>query len=706
MRGDFGDLRFTDSSGTTSIPYWIESHVSSASSTVWARLPSVPASGSADIYAYYGNSAVETTGSGTTTFPFYDNFETGNISDYGGNTTGYFNVGTANVYNGTYSLDAQGNETGQTTTGMYRTDVTVPRGSTLRFFQYIDTNPVSGGNDEPCTLFAVQGAGQNYAVCLKVFGTDQLIIGKDITSNAPGSKQLSAKNVSYTTGWYEVVTDWKAGGVIDVSVYHPIGTLFATTSATDTTYSSGGFGFSYWTQHGAWDLYTARPYATTTPTYVFGEEQEGGGATWRAPQDEPISNIEEGELLRLRFSVLDSGDPIVDGAFRLEVASKGGFGSCKSVPYGSFAAVPTETGGCGTAAACMISSTHFTSRASTTQLLERPDVSYDYTFGQIVSDPHNETGPVTLGENEFAEFEYAFALTSYAVDDAYCFRVTDDGSPLDNYSVVAEAQLLHGPTVNNLSLNGGASIALLEGTTMSVVATATVRDLNGYQDIVAATSTIYRSGVGANCEPDDNNCYHADAFMCVLDPCSGTDCVVTCTVEMNYFAEPTDDGVFEAQDWRVRMSVVDSTNLYGAATSLGTDVLTMRALSVVGAIDYGALEVGQDTGWSDATTTVRNVGNQRLNLNLTGTDLEAPPVSAIPAYYQKFATTTFDYGTCPITMGSCNTIFSTTTTYTPVDIAKATSTVPVTDNIYWGIAIPSGTAGVPHEGFNTFIATQ
>ena len=53
---------------------------------------------------------------------------------------------------------------------------------------------------------------------------------------------------------------------------------------------------------------------------------------------------------------------------------------------------------------------------------------------------------------------------------------------------------------------------------------------------------------------------------------------------------------------------------------------------------------------------------------------------------------------------SCNTL-SVTGTNIEVDLSKPVSTTPpVTDEIYWGIAVPFGTASNPHTGVNTFTA--
>ena len=69
VRDDFGDVRFTDTNGTTLLDYWIETLTSGVSAVIWIEIPSIPVSpSSTTIYIYYDNPAQTTTSSGTSTF--------------------------------------------------------------------------------------------------------------------------------------------------------------------------------------------------------------------------------------------------------------------------------------------------------------------------------------------------------------------------------------------------------------------------------------------------------------------------------------------------------------------------------------------------------------------------------------------------------------------------------------------------------------
>lgn len=705
MQSNFEDVRFTDASGTTTIPFWIQEVVTSASSTIWVKVPSIPPSGFADIYMYYGNGSAANTGSsGTSTFLFFDNFESGGISNYSGDT-GLFAASTNFNYERQYGLGASaGNAGAQATDGIFQTGVSVGRGSSFHFYQYIDLS--TGASDEPCVLFAVQSPGtanQNYAVCLTPFSTDKLTIAKNAVYNgrSAGATELASVPVTYTTGWYEVNVDWLPSGRIDATVYDATGAFFASTTAVDSSYTSGGIGFTFWGQHGGWDVYTARAYTPTHPTITFGVRQGNSGASWKTAENVPLTAQPKDQNVRVRFTVKNSGTNITNQNFRLQVAAKGTSPNCEAVQAANYQDVPTASGGCGSSPACIQTSSHYANQASTTQLLSVPQ-GFEFSQGQIIEDPSNQTGNISVSSGYVVENEYNLQMTAFATQSAYCFRITNGSTPLDNYSRVAEMTVLQPPTISNWLFNMGNALALTEGTTTRIYATGTVTDFNGYSDIVAATSTFYRSGVsgGRFCAANENNCYQIASTSCALQDCNGNSCTLSCSAFLQYFADPTDVGSSYASEiWDAVADVWDSTNLHAIASS-SQELYTLKALTIPSIIDYGSVVVGSDTGNTNATTSVTNTGNALLDLLLTGTDLTAG-ASNIPVYRQRFATTSFTYASCaPV----CTPLASTTTIPVPLGVEKPTTTAAVWKNVLWGIAIPTGTAAATHTGVNTFLA--
>ncbi len=699
MQSDYGDLRFTDSSGTTTIDYWIERYTTSTS-TVWVEVPYIPAEESTYIYAYYDTVAtLTTTGVATSTFVVYDGFEDNNISEYSGDTS-MFAVSATFDFEGNYGLTSSpGNEDQRTTDGIYRTGAgsTISQGQTIQFAQYIDTS--LGFQDEPCMLFGVQTPGsnnQNYAACLDVFG-DSVVIAKDVSSNdSSGTTLASDTSVGFSSGWYTVEIDWLTSGIIAVRVYDDSGALFSEVSTNDASYSSGGYGFGYWLQYGGWDYVSAQYYIAIPLTYSFGLEQVGGGATWSSAENTPLTGQTTDEDIRLRFLVKNSGPGITDQNFRLQIAPKTGYGSCASVPYNLYEDVPVS-GSCGNSAACMSTSSEVVDGALTSQLLSVPENS-SFIQGNFVESPSNQTSAIDIDTNEYTEIEYIFGLTNYAIDSAYCFRTTDSGVPLDNYAHVAEISLIFPPTITNFNLNNTQAIELLNGTTTTVYATGTAIDLNGFSDFLFATSTIYRTGVGPSCTPNDNSCYQIASTSCSFTNCSGNSCEVICGADIAFFADPTDGGAFIGEEWEAQITIVDQSGYRDTGVTMGVELGTLRALAVENEIDYGELEVASDTGATNATSTVINKGNDYIDVDVYGTDLVGN-ASTITVDNQKFATSTFSYTACafcpfldsnPVPVG--------------VNLIKPTSYTPIETDIYWGIQVPLGTAGVPHYGQTTFEA--
>jgi hypothetical protein len=709
MQSNFSDLRFTDSSGTTSLPYWVETSTASVSATLWVKVPTLPAGGTADVFMYYGHASATSESSGTSTFKFFDDFEDNNITEYSGDTS-LFGSSASYNYERTYGLAASvGNTTAKNTSGIGQVSAGVGRDTTFRFLQYVDSTQ----SDEPCFLFAIQSpitAHQNYAVCLEPFGADKVRISKNASYNGrntgDGATELATTSVTFSTGWYETSIDWlSSGNQINVTVYDSNGDVFATSSATDSSYTSGGVGFTFWGQHGGWDMPSARAYISSAPTAAFGLEQQDSGATWKAAENTPLTNQLPDQNVRLRFTVRNSGAPLTGQNYRLQVASKTGYANCESVPSelsgGSYSDVPGSAV-CGSSPVCMVASTQFSDKASTTQLLSTP-TGLTFTYGQIMEDTSNQTNALALVSGAFTEVEYNFQTTAYAAENAYCLRVVNgETAKLDNYTKVAEMSTLHPPSTSNWSFNGGSNIALTEGTTTLITATGTITDLNGYIDIVAASSTFYRSSIagGSQCAADNNNCYQIATSSCVLSACSGNSCTVSCTAPLQYFADPTDSGsIFAADTWQAVLSAWDTTNFYDTSSD-AKELYTLKALSIPSSLDYGSITVGTDSGGANATTTVQNTGNVLLDLDLGGDPMVAG-ASSISYDKQKYATTTFTYSGCAI----CNILTaSTSPTYFPVGITKPTSTNPFARDIYWGISIPLGTAATGHTGKDYFSA--
>jgi len=104
MRSDCGDIRFTDINGVE-IPYWIESGINSANTSIWINVPEIEGSLRTLIFMYYGNLSATSKSNGSATFLFFDDF-LGTSLD-----TGKWQVlsgGTISISNGEVVLTGDG----------------------------------------------------------------------------------------------------------------------------------------------------------------------------------------------------------------------------------------------------------------------------------------------------------------------------------------------------------------------------------------------------------------------------------------------------------------------------------------------------------------------------------------------------------------------------------------------------------------------
>ncbi|MCW4015081.1 MAG: DUF2341 domain-containing protein [Candidatus Bathyarchaeota archaeon] len=84
MNNDFSDLRFTDNTQQTLIPYWIETYAASDSATVWINVPTVSASSTETIYMYYANPSATSESNPDTTFDLFIDFTADGVISHGG----------------------------------------------------------------------------------------------------------------------------------------------------------------------------------------------------------------------------------------------------------------------------------------------------------------------------------------------------------------------------------------------------------------------------------------------------------------------------------------------------------------------------------------------------------------------------------------------------------------------------------------------
>ena len=84
MQPDFSDVRFTASDQRTLLSYYREEYQSERSAIFWVKIPSIPKYSEVAIYQYYGNPSAVYEGDGKDVFVWFDDFSSGDFSDYEG----------------------------------------------------------------------------------------------------------------------------------------------------------------------------------------------------------------------------------------------------------------------------------------------------------------------------------------------------------------------------------------------------------------------------------------------------------------------------------------------------------------------------------------------------------------------------------------------------------------------------------------------
>jgi len=168
-----------------------------------------------------------------------DSFEDGDITEYGGDTGGFV-VQNSIAFDGTQALNYNGGASISTLDFSVATGET-PLGAFLR-----SDSLTSGVTSRPRFLFATQSETAKpecYILQIDVAGGTQAFELRKRQGGSTSVLGAKAPNLSTST-WYKlVVTQWAANGDITVEIRQSDDTTITSISATDTAFSSGGIGW-------------------------------------------------------------------------------------------------------------------------------------------------------------------------------------------------------------------------------------------------------------------------------------------------------------------------------------------------------------------------------------------------------------------------------------------------------------------------------
>lgn len=252
---DFSDVRFRASDMTTDLKYWIESCTAGDSAIFWVKLPS----STQNIYIFYGNPTATSQSSGSDTFIFFDDCETGSPSSKWTQNGSYGSLeySTAHYKNGSKSLK-------------------ITQNNVLNSY-IVYTN--FSADIFVVDFWAYQGATNNYVeIALLESGASKFRGLWDIDGKVDYySGTFISTGYAYVSNWqyHELICttsndriDWKMGGTL-IKDNAQI-TNWATMSQLRIFVGSKDYNSDY----AYYDDIIIRKYASVEPTFTFGTEQQ------------------------------------------------------------------------------------------------------------------------------------------------------------------------------------------------------------------------------------------------------------------------------------------------------------------------------------------------------------------------------------------------------------------------------------------------
>lgn len=421
-----------------------------------------------------------------------------------------------------------------------------------------------------------------------------------------------------------------------------------------------------------------------------------------AAQDTAATLTATGDKFRLRALVeVQNGNLFASGQdFKLQFIDKSGSLSCASASGGTPSSWTDVTSG----TIIAFNDNTPADGAALTSTTTDPTHSLHTIVNQTYEEANNFTNTqAAINKAQDGKWDFSLYDNGAAADTTYCLRIVkSDGTVLETYTQYPEVTTAAGggnslPVASGVSIEeGAASIVPNEGTTKNVSCVGTVTDTNGFSDIAHVGAFFFRTSVGTSSPMDENNKYYLQGdSSCVPSGGSGNSETYTCAFPVAYYADATDAGSPNSGDnWTCEMWPADTVATGTPATD-GIEMNSLIALDVDPSLDYGSLNPGSNTGQGDIKISIDNTGNRDIDPEISGANMTSGG-NTIVVGQQKYADFNFDYGTQ-------GTALSTTPTAIDITLPQRT-TATTTDDVWFGIGVPTGTVQGTYTGTNTVTA--
>ncbi len=260
-----------------------------------------------------------------------------------------------------------------------------------------------------------------------------------------------------------------------------------------------------------------------------------------------------------------------------------------------------------------------------------------------------------------AMWDFSLVDNSATASSSFCFRtVKIDNTTLNTYSFIPEIRTVGtSPTIGLITFNDGSNIVLSPATTTRVYASSSISDADGAGDILFATSTFYRSGVGSSCRYDEKNCYQIASSSCIFAASTSS---VSCYADVQYFAQGTGvaSSSFPSESWQAAITITDKQGLTNTTSSVAglVNVGLLTAIDIsTSSINYATNTAGQNTGTSTQRVAVINYGNTSTSLKVSGTDLTSS-TNSIAVTNEHYASGSFTFGNNERSLSTVTTAFT------------------------------------------------
>jgi hypothetical protein len=244
-------------------------------------------------------------------------------------------------------------------------------------------------------------------------------------------------------------------------------------------------------------------------------------------------------------------------------------------------------------------------------------------------------------------------------------------------------------TVGSVTINPS-PIDLNLDSTKTVECSAAISDSNGWENIsISNVSAVFWDALDCNESSENNGSNHYTNTSCSLgDNTSSTERPVTCSFPLQYYANPS--------QWTCKINSYNATN-DAASNSDNANVKSLIALDVVESeVDFGTLALG-NTSSDDVRTTVRNVGNVKIDANMSGTAFTCSSGVISPEAIRYSSSSGQSY--------SSMTELTVDETTLDLNVAKSTGE-DSSKYVYWKIKLPESGVGGFCSNAITFSAAE